>query len=166
MIRKATLDDINKIMEITKACGKHMIANGIFQWNDSYPNKTAFETDVQRSELYVLDIEDCVRGCIVISTFMDDVYKPVKWLTTNQNNIYIHRLAVHPKYQGQGHAKQLMDYAEEFAKTNTFISIRLDTFSQNKRNQKFYELRGYQVLENIYFPKQSEHPFYCYELML
>ncbi|MGM0391936.1 MAG: GNAT family N-acetyltransferase, partial [Bacteroidota bacterium] len=30
----------------------------------------------------------------------------------------------------------------------------------------FYESRGYQKLGDIYFPKQSEHPFHCYELIL
>lgn len=58
-----------------------------------------------------------------------------------------------------------MNFAEETAQKNNAVSVRLDTFSQNKRNQKFYETRGYQKLESIYFPKQSKHPFYCYELV-
>ena len=97
---------------------------------------------------------------------MDDEYAPIKWLTPNKNNIYIHRLAINPNYQGKGYAQQLMDYAEKWTKENNFSSVRLDTFSQNPRNQKFYELRGYKRLGNIYFPKQSEHPFYCYELIV
>jgi len=59
-----------------------------------------------------------------------------------------------------------MDFAETFARENMFDSIRLDTFSQNKRNQQFYERRGYQRLADIFFPNQSEHPFHCYELVL
>ncbi|WP_323787556.1 GNAT family N-acetyltransferase [Psychroserpens sp.] len=166
MIRKATLKDIDSIMPITKACARFMIAKNIFQWNEHYPNRIAFENDVKRDELYVLDIENTVIGCIVISTFMDDEYVPIQWLTPNENNIYIHRLAIHPKHQGKGYAQLLMDYAEKFTIENNYTSIRLDTFSQNTRNQKFYELRGYQKLGHIFFPKQSEYPFYCYELIL
>jgi len=59
-----------------------------------------------------------------------------------------------------------MNFAEKYARDNNFTSVRLDTFSQNKRNQKFYETRGYQRLGDIYFPKQSKHPFHCYELKL
>ena len=59
-----------------------------------------------------------------------------------------------------------MDFAENYAKDNSHISVRLDTFSKNKRNLKFYESRGYQRLDGIYLPKQSEFPFYCYELIL
>lgn len=166
MIRCAKILEIVDILELTKACAKHMEKKGIFQWNEVYPSKLAFEKDVSRKELFVLESENNIIGCITITTFMDEEYIPVKWLTPNENNIYIHRLAIKPEYQGKGHAQQLMDFAENYACDKGYISIRLDTFSQNKRNQKFYEQRGYQKLENIYFPKQSDYPFYCYELVL
>jgi len=59
-----------------------------------------------------------------------------------------------------------MAFAETYARNKNFAAVRLDTFSQNKRNQRFYEIRGYTKLTDIYFPKQSEHPFHCYELVL
>lgn len=165
MIRKAIPMDIEAILKITKACAAMMIANDIHQWNAHYPNRVAFENDIARNELYVIEIDDNIIGCVVISTFMDEEYIPIKWLTPNQNNIYIHRLAVHPEYQGQGIAQQLMQFAETYSKANAYNSIRLDTFSQNQRNQNFYERRGYKKLGSIFFPNQSEHPFYCYELI-
>lgn len=166
MIRKATYEDIDAILEVTKSCAKHMIEKNILQWNEHYPNALAFENDVKRNELYVLEKDKTVLGCIVISTYMDEEYIPIKWLTPSESNIYIHRLAINPAYQGKGYAQQLMNFAEKLAKDNNYKSIRLDTFSQNRRNQEFYEKRGYQRLGNIFFPKQSEHPFYCYELLL
>ena len=166
MIRKGNLTDINRILKITKACTEHMIENNIFQWNAFYPNKNTFEKDAAREELYVIEAGSELIGCITISTFMDKEYIPVSWLTPSKKNLYIHRLAVHPKYQRKGYAQQLMSFAETYAISNEFNSIRLDTFSKNLRNQKFYELRGYKRLEEIKFPNQSEHPFYCYELVL
>ena len=165
MIRKGTLPDISKIIEVTKACARHMIDKTIYQWNESYPNNLAFKKDLEREELYVLEIENKVLGCITISTFMDEEYMPISWLTPNKLNIYIHRLAVHPSLQGKGFAQQLMSFAEHYATENNYKSIRLDTFSQNKRNQIFYELRGYKKLGDIYFPKQSNYSFHCYELV-
>ncbi|WP_142784645.1 GNAT family N-acetyltransferase [Changchengzhania lutea] len=166
MIRKGTLEDIDSIIEITKACAVHMISKGIFQWNEFYPNPQAFIHDANRSELYVLEKDSNIVGCITLSIVMDAEYKPIRWLTPNLDNIYIHRLAVHPEYQGLGYAQNLMKFAEDYACNNNVNSIRLDTFSQNSKNQKFYELRGYKRLGNIYFPKQSEYPFYCYERIL
>ncbi len=166
MIRNATFTDIDAILKLTKACAEFMISNGVFQWNEHYPNRLAFEHDVERGELFVLEQDKNIIGCIVISTLMDEEYIPIQWLTKNENNVYIHRLAIHPNYQGKGLAQQLMDFAETTSRQHKMQSVRLDTFSQNYRNQKFYELRGYQRLGEIYFPKQSEFPFYCYELVL
>ena len=166
MIRRAKISEIPDILTICKACAAHMISNGIYQWNEHYPSAIVFEKDIERDELYVLEIDEKIIGTIVISTHIDDEYVPVKWLTANENNIYIHRLAIDSKLQGKGYAQQLMTFAETYAKENGFASVRLDTFSQNKRNQRFYETRGYQRLGDIFLPKQSEHPFHCFELVL
>ena len=165
MIRKATSRDIDAILDVTKACAKHMISQNILQWNAHYPSREAFEKDLDRQELYVLETANTIVGCIVISTLMDDEYIPIHWLTPNSSNMYIHRLAVHPDYQGQGFATEMMTYAEDYSKKKNYKSVRLDTFSQNKKNQNMYESRGYKQLGHIFFPKQSEHPFYCYELV-
>ena len=143
-----------------------MEANGIYQWTLDYPSQKAFEHDIERDELYVLRKTGKLLGCVVVSTFMDEEYESVSWLTPNTRNYYIHRLGVHPEHQGRGFAQQLMDFGENSAKEHKALSVRLDTFRQNQRNQKFYEQRGYQKLGDIYFPKQSEHPFHCYELVL
>ena len=166
MIRAAHSHEIDELMELTKACAAKMIAQNIYQWNEHYPHKDAFLNDLERNELYVFELENRIAGCVVISTHKDVEYESVAWLTPDGNNIYIHRLAVHPDFQGKGLAQRMMDFAEQEALVQNRTSIRLDTFSQNLRNQKFYEQRGYKKLGDIYFPKQSEHPFHCYELPL
>ncbi|MEQ5792979.1 GNAT family N-acetyltransferase [Muricauda sp. NFXS6] len=166
MIRQAKISEIPDILTITQACAQKMQENGILQWNEHYPSKEAFIQDIKRNELFVIEKNSTVQGTIVISTLMDEEYIPMKWLTPNGNSTYIHRLSVHPELQGQGLAQKMMDFAEAFSRENGFVSVRLDTFSQNKRNQRFYEQRGYQKLGDIFFPKQSDHPFHCYELVL
>ncbi|WP_108422408.1 GNAT family N-acetyltransferase [Flagellimonas amoyensis] len=166
MIRPAKISEIPDILSITRACAQKMEQNGIHQWNEHYPSEAAFINDVEREELYVIVENGSILGTIVVSTFMDDEYRPIQWLTPNGNSTYIHRLSVHPDHQGKGLAQQLMDFAETYSKNRQFVSVRLDTFSQNKRNQRFYEQRGYQKLGDIFFPKQSFHPFHCYELVL
>ena len=166
MIRKAKPSEIVEIIRITQACAVKMASEGIFQWDENYPNTQAFEKDLIRGELYVLIHKDTVIGCITISTEKDDEYNQIAWLTEDMNNVYIHRLAVHPDFQHCGKAKKLMDFAETFAKQEKGVSVRLDTFSKNHRNQHFYKARGYTQLGNVYFPRQTEFPFYCYELLL
>lgn len=165
-IVKATKNDIDEILRVTKACANHMIANGIFQWNELYPSKAAFENDVDLDQLWVIKDGKKVIGSIVITEVEDEEYHDIEWLTLNGNTVYIHRLAIHPLYQGQGLAQKLMTFAEQYATEKGYESVRLDTYSKNERNNVFYKKRGYQQLGDIYFPKQSEHPFHCYELIL
>lgn len=165
MIRKAKKEEIPQLLAITKECARQMILQNIYQWNDEYPSKNAFENDVLRNELFVLLIEGILIGCIVLTPKIDEEYLPVKWLTPNKKNLYVHHLAIHPNFQGKGFAQKLMGFAENIAIKNSYNSIRLDAFSKNLKNQKFYELRGYKKLGSIYFPNQSNDPFYCYELL-
>ncbi len=166
MIEPAKISEIPDILKLCAACRLYMESNGIYQWTIDYPNEKRFVKDVHRNELYVFKQQDKIIGCIVLSDLMDEEYAAVNWLTKNSTHLYIHRLAVHPDYQGKGFAQHLMDFGENHARSKRITSVRLDTFSQNKRNQRFYEKRGYQKLEDIYFPDQSEHPFHCYELLL
>ena len=166
MIRKARKKDLTRIIEITKACAVFMISNDIFQWNEHYPNIETFENDVLNENLYVLEVNNKLIGCLVISHEMDEFYKKVKWQVPSFNNIYLHRLAVDPIFQKKGYAKKLMTFSFEYAKANNIKSIRLDTFSGNPFNNIFYSNLGFTKLEKIYFRKQSDKPFYCFEKVL
>ena len=166
VIKKASEQDLEQLYAVVKSCGQNLIEQGIFQWNENYPSKVVLLEDIALQQIWKLEESNAIIGLIVISEIEDQEYEHVKWLTKNGKNLYIHRLAVHPNFQGKGFAQKLMDFAESFAKENGYNSIRLDTFSQNKRNQQFYEKRNYIKLESIYFPNQSEFPFYCYEKVL
>ena len=107
-----------------------------------------------------------VVACVILPNEIDEEYENVKWITEDFKNLYLHRLAVHPEYQKKGIGKFIMDFAEEYAKLNGFKSIRLDTFSQNKRNNRFYKSRQYVQLGDIFFPMQSKFPFHCYEKII
>jgi ribosomal protein S18 acetylase RimI-like enzyme len=120
---------------------------------------------VNQQELYVLEKEGEVRGAVVISTQMDDFYRVINWLTPSSKNGYLHRLCVHPESQGKGYARKLLDFAEDQLKKQGCLSVRLDTFSKNHRNQRLYEARGYKKLGDVYFSNKSEYPFHCYELV-
>ena len=167
MIRNANLKDLVSSKSLTEACAEKMQENDIFQWNEHYPSLEKLQEDIEREELFLLEENEELQGIVVLTPHMDEEYTPIAWLTPKgSRNLYVHRLATNPKEWGSGHGRKLMDFAEDFARSNGYISVRLDTFSQNQRNQRFYEARGYKRLGNIYFPKQSEHPFFCYELIL
>lgn len=166
MIRAAKPEDLPHILKITQACARDMISKNIFQWNENYPNLAAFQKDLDREELFVYEAQEKILGAVVVSDFMDAVYEPIKWKSPTGKNIYIHRLCVHPNHQGKGLAQKLMGFAETKAQQEGYASVRLDTFSLNKRNVAFYTKRGYTQLGDVYFPVKSKAPFHCFELLL
>ena len=166
MIRKAISSDIQRLKQITEACSRHMIANGIFQWNAHYPDVAVLTKDVTDETVYVYLEEERIIGCVMFSMTMDDFYEEIPWLTPNTKQLYVHRLAVNPDHQGKGIARRLMDFGEKMASDLQCLSVRLDTFSQNPRNNRFYRARNYQQVGEVFFEQKSPHPFYCYEKIL
>ena len=165
-IELAEINDINDIMKMIHDCANDLIGKNIFQWNEKYPSRDIFLSDIEKKNLFILKNNSGIIGCIALSHEKDIEYTDVKWITKDDKNLYLHRLAVDPKFQKKGIGKLLMDFAEDYARNNKFISVRLDTFSKNERNNRFYKSRKYTKLDDVYFPNQSEFPFHCYEKIL
>jgi ribosomal protein S18 acetylase RimI-like enzyme len=167
MIAPAKLSELEEILALTRACGKHMRDNGIDQWDENYPDIDSLKNDLETQTLFAYYEEGKVLGIVVLNEKQDEEYMEINWSTTeDQHNIVVHRLAVLPDHQGKGIARKLMDFSEEYAKKNGYDAIRLDTFSQNPRNQRFYEKRNYDKLGKVYLKYKKEHPYYCYEMLL
>lgn len=167
MISLGELHEIDEIIALTKACGLHMRENGIDQWDENYPDRASIQKDLDTKTLFAFREDDTILGIVVLNENQDEEYSEIKWSTSEDDrNIVVHRLAVHPSHQGKGIARKIMDFAEDFAKEKEYDAIRLDTFSQNSRNQRFYTNRGYTDLGPVYLKYKKEHPYYCYELLI
>ncbi len=167
MISPGKLDELDVILAMTRACGKHMRENGIDQWDENYPDLERLSNDIRTETLFAYRENNEVIGIIVLNETQDAEYAEINWSTSESDrNIVVHRLAVHPTHQGKGIARELMDFAEDWALDNDYDAIRLDTFSQNPRNQRFYTNRGYTDLGPVFLSYKKEHPYFCYELLL
>ena len=166
MIRQGILSDTIDSKALTEACAQHLLEQGIAQWNENYPSLEVLKKDLAAGNSYVYIINGDLVGTVMFSQEKDPVYDPIQWLSPEEGAYYVHRLAVHPLFQKQGIARALMDFVEEEVLRIGGQSIRLDTFSKNIRNQRFYKARGYTQLGMIYFPHKSEHPFHCFEKVL
>lgn len=167
MISEGTIHEIEEILALTKACGKHMRDNGIDQWDENYPDRGSLLNDIETKTLFAYREQGTILGIVVLNESQDEEYGELNWSTSDDDkNIVVHRLAVRPDQQGKGLARKIMDFAEQWAKDNQYDAIRLDTFSQNPRNQKFYTNRGYNDLGAVYLKYKKDHPYYCYEMLL
>ena len=74
MIRLGDVSDINVVLDITKSCATYLIQNGIYQWNEYYPDQTSFLNDIENRELYVYTKERKVVACISLCNKIDEIY--------------------------------------------------------------------------------------------
>ena len=160
MIRQAKPKESTKLMAVIKAASAAMLATGIDQWDEVYPNLDVLKGDIDKGDLFVLEEDGATKGMVVLNEFQDKEYADVRWRLTEGKPLVVHRLCVHPDHQGMGVAKRLMAFAENYALRNGYSSIRLDTFTQNPTSVALYAKLGYAKAGTVTFRKGV---FYCFE---
>ncbi|WP_282042734.1 GNAT family N-acetyltransferase [Winogradskyella flava] len=162
LIEKGQLFDLEKLFQIYLNGKIDLENNGIYQWTNNYPTRSIIENDLKNGVLFVLKNGNEIIGAISISEEQEPEYDAINWEFNDSKVLVIHRLVIDPKYQRKGYARKLMDFAEKYANENSYSSIRLDAYSQNKRVIDFYKKRKYFIRGNVNFP-QREYPFHCME---
>jgi ribosomal protein S18 acetylase RimI-like enzyme len=119
---------------------------------------------LDENNLYVSVNEmDIIQGIIVLNEHQDIAYESIEWRYNSGKQLIIHRLCVHPNYQGKGIARMLIKFSEDFGSEQKYETIRLDAFIPNIRACKMYEKSGYEKRGTVTFRKGD---FYCYEKAL
>lgn len=83
--RLAGIDDIEDVFYLVKAAIVQMETNGIHQWDDIYPTKEDFITDIMNKSLYIADDNGKMAAIYVISNESDDAYNTVNWQYSNES---------------------------------------------------------------------------------
>lgn len=165
LIRFATLQDIPQIMQLVSEVVPLMNAGGNFQWDAHYPNPEKFSDDIAHDKLWVAEINGNIAGVSAITTDQDPEYAEVGW-DLRETAIVTHRLAVSPRFRGQGVAAALLQKAEDEAIRRGINTLRVDTNSNNQATQKLFPKMGYVFAGEIGLSYRPGLRFYCYEKRL
>lgn len=155
MIKKGTPSLIPAIKTLFRACVIHMKSQGIWQWNEDYPAIENIRQDIERGELYYIGEDEEVWATITLNDEQESQYQDITWNCKEGKILVIHRLATHPEKQGSGFAQQLMTFSEEYARSNDYAAIRLDSYEANLRSQDFYRKMGYVKTGYVKFDYQE-----------
>ena len=122
IIRKATIKDIDEIMEIEK---------GSFDWYDIFP-KNLFQQ-------YLKEYND---GCDVVLDQFESILGYAILAEKNRYG-YVLSIAVHPKNRNKGVAVFLMNSLESKSKEKSFKKLNLDVRVDNRSAIAVYRKLGF-----------------------
>jgi ribosomal protein S18 acetylase RimI-like enzyme len=150
-IAQANPGDIVPIMDLIRKAVRAMNDSGLFQWSEAYPNEEIITEDITAGTLYKITTGNVIAGIIVLNHQYFPEYDALPWTFNDPHPLIIHRLCIHPDYQGQGLAKILMQFAEAYAVRNNYTSIRLDTGTLNTKALALYDGLGYRRVGVVSF---------------
>ena len=157
MIRQATLNDIENILEIFNTARTFMRTNNNNQWNDNYPNFEIVKEDIINKNCYLFEENNEILGVFSFIIGEDSTYKVIENGSWSFNEEYgtIHRLASNGKVKGLG--EKCFDFC--FDKINY---IRIDTHNDNAIMKKLVTDYGFKECGIIYVKDGS--PRIAYDL--
>lgn len=141
--RLAVLDDITDIMDLIKSAVGNMIKQGIYQWDEIYPQRSDFEEDINKNTLYLAIEKEDLVAIYVISKECDDEYRKCIWEESDESAYILHRFCVSPDFQNKGIGRTVLYHIEEQIKDMGYSSIRLDVFTENPIALRLYQNNGY-----------------------
>ena len=153
------LDDI---CELYKDATEHLNALGIYQWDDKYPCREILEEDIHSGNMYVLTSGSRIAAAYVLNEDADIEYISGNWQYKGYGLI-LHRLCVHPEFQGKGLGRSAVLDAERRAVKSGADFLRLDTFEKNYISTRLYTSMGYRPAGSVTFRMGT---FYLYEKAL
>lgn len=113
-----------------------------------YPTRDDAKEGIKESALYIAKDNNTIVGTVILRHKPEEGYKNVEWASENNyEKIYvIYTLAVHPNFIGLGIGKKLLDFAEETARKEGCISLRLDLVKGNIPAENLYKKCGYKYV--------------------
>jgi GNAT superfamily N-acetyltransferase len=141
--RKAVAEDADYLPAIERSAGSAFLSVPGLEW-------IAGSDDIVSAEAQLRFIE---QGLVWIAESADG--ERVGFLTAEQfdDEYHIWELDVHQEHQKRGIGRGLIEALTEKARRETITAITLTTFRNLQFNEQFYQLMGFQTLEE---EQQSE----------
>ena len=163
-VRRATIGDMQAVVDIAQKVVPLMQGAGNFQWDDTYPTKEHFLVDVENSHLWVVtDTAGIVIGFGALTTAQPEEYAQ-SGCDLSKPSIVPHRMAVDPSAQRSGAARLLFDKSEELAREMGYEFVRVDTNTCNVAMQRLILKSGFSMKGEISLDgKSGSLRYFCYE---
>ncbi len=164
MMVPASKEDLEVVMGIYATCTRKMNENGLYNWDDTYPDRGTIVQNIVDGSLYLLK-EDSIRGVVCLDENQPTEYEEKDWKLSS-GYVCVHRLAINPGFQKQGLAYKAMNDVENWAKDKGYSHIRLDAFAENIGARNLYTKLGYKEMGMVHLQPGNDAQYMCFEKIL
>ena len=91
IITNALPKHLDSIMEMYASCVQGMLALGIDQWDETYPNRTIIEQDLLDGCYYIGSIDNEIVAGMRLDNIQDPSYLTIDWKDQSNNFMLVHR---------------------------------------------------------------------------
>lgn len=155
----------------------HSVIDGVGNARDSvgwkkdiYPSPELLDRSIRAGELFVAVVGDAIIGAMILNHQYNDEYRKAPWPTQADDAevTVIHALGVHPSCRGKGCARQMVQFAIDYARNCGQIVIRLDVLKGNLLAGKLYSGMGFQCFYTLpmFYEDTGWTEFQLYEFRL
>ncbi|MFD1420294.1 GNAT family N-acetyltransferase [Lactiplantibacillus songbeiensis] len=169
--KKATLDDIDTIIDILSDGRNQLAEAGVNQWQGDYPSRNQITEDIMGGSAYLFNEDDhATVGAVAVVPSPDTTYDTAKatWLNTTEPYRVIHRVAIHSSKAGHGYATQLFEkMIDHIIRRHPEIkSIRIDTHADNLPMQHLIAKMGFERVGEMVGVYHQDDVCYVYEKLI
>lgn len=171
-IRLATQDDFETIMAnyvtMTNFPGQKEAGAG---WVVGiYPDNEMIQTAIDNNHYYVVEDNGHIFGGMSLNAEFTEGYERVNWQVDAKEGEFlsIHALGVLPEARGKGFAKELVNFAFDFANQNAYKAIRIDVYGVNEAAKKLYPSFGFVLVDEVelYYEDTGLANYLMYEYVI
>jgi GNAT superfamily N-acetyltransferase len=161
-ITRAKAADLIEILYLFRVCILDMNKKGLKHWNSTYPGPDLIQQDLREGAIYVVKDKGVCKGLFTLNDKEPEEYSQVNFPDNGAKPLFLQRMIVHPKWQGKGIAKMMIDFAQQHARENGYNCLRLDVYKPSEGARSLYEKQYFQEIGSFQADYQKI-PFICYE---
>ena len=137
---------------------------------DIYPSPELLDRSIRAGELFIAAEGEAIIGAMILNHQYNDEYRKAPWPSQADDAevTVIHALGVHPSCRGKGCARQMVQFAIDYARSCGQKVIRLDVLKGNLLAGKLYSGMGFQCFHTLpmFYEDTGWADFQLYELRL
>ena len=159
-LRRATMDDVSKIMEIIQAAKKFLKDQNNPQWQDGHPTAEMIKDDIAKEYSWVLIDGKQLVGTADLQLAPEKNYAAIedgRWAKPNEPYAIIHRVATSASDGDERYGQLLFSNLITVGRLQGIKNFRYDTHAKNIPMQKLGKKLGF-IHRGTVFIKDDTDP--------